>query len=64
MKDRTIFIEPNTTAEIGIPYKEGYIIHVNAGSGVVSMYKVNENKKEHIVTHLLAFEEPKREIKV
>lgn len=56
MQQRKIFIEPNTTAEIGIPYKEGYIIHVNAGSGVVSIYKVNENKKEHIVTHLLAFE--------
>ena len=64
MQQRKIFIEPNTIAEIGIPYKDGYIVHVNSNSGIISIYKVENEEKKHIATHLLAFEEPKKEHKI
>lgn len=62
MQQRKIFIEPNTIADIGIPYKNGYIIHVNSDSGIISIYKVENEEKKHIATHLLSYEELKEEI--
>lgn len=57
MEERKIYIEPNTVADIGIAYKNGYIVHVNSNAGLISIYKVEEDKKKHIATHLLKYEE-------
>ena len=55
MQERKIYIEPDTIADIGIAYKNGYIIHVNSNAGLISIYKVEEDKKKHIATHLLRY---------
>lgn len=62
MKAQQLLIQKNNIVDIAIDYGDGYILHVNNNSGLISLYKAVGNQKEHVQTILLEDKEECTEV--
>ena len=62
MKAQQLLIQKGNIVDIAIDYGDGYILHVNANSGLILLYKIENGEKKLIQNTFLQDKEETTDI--